>query len=124
MPAENKKSEENKKTVVGFYQKALFEGDVDTAIRLYGGKTYKQHTPFAADGFDGLRNYVEWIAEIIPARAAKLSAFLQRETMSCFTATTRAFLERTATPSSTFSGWSTARSSSIGMSFKPSRKHH
>jgi hypothetical protein len=58
MPAEIKKLEENKKTVVGFYQKALFEGDVEMAIRLYGGKAYTQHTPFAADGFEGLRNYV------------------------------------------------------------------
>jgi predicted SnoaL-like aldol condensation-catalyzing enzyme len=66
MPAENRKLEENKQAVVGFYQKALFEGDVDTAIRLYGGKTYKQHTPFAKDGFDGLRNYVMWIAKNYP----------------------------------------------------------
>ena len=66
MSAEDKKLEENKKTVVGFYQKALFEGDVDTAIQLYGGKTYKQHTPFAADGFDGLRHYVKWIAKNYP----------------------------------------------------------
>src|ERR1700683_4398067 len=40
MPAENEILEANKKTVVGFYQRALFDGDVDTAIRLYGGKTY------------------------------------------------------------------------------------
>src|ERR1700685_4040545 len=66
MPAENNKSEENKKTVLAFYQKALFEGEVDTAIRLYGGKTYTQHTPFAADGFEGLRNYVKWIATNYP----------------------------------------------------------
>ncbi len=44
MPAENEKLETNKQTVVAFYKKALFEGDVDTAIRLYGGKTYTQHT--------------------------------------------------------------------------------
>jgi predicted SnoaL-like aldol condensation-catalyzing enzyme len=66
MPAENEKLEANKQTVVGFYQRALFDGDVDTAIRLYGGKTYRQHTPFAADGFDGLRNYVKWNAKNYP----------------------------------------------------------
>jgi predicted SnoaL-like aldol condensation-catalyzing enzyme len=66
MSPEDKKVEENQKTVVGFYQKALFEGDVDTAIRLYGGKNYTQHTPFAADGFGGLRNYVKWIAKNYP----------------------------------------------------------
>jgi len=63
---DRQKLEENKKIVVGFYQKALFEGDVETAIHLYGGKTYTQHTPFAADGFDGLRNYVKWIATNYP----------------------------------------------------------
>jgi predicted SnoaL-like aldol condensation-catalyzing enzyme len=66
MSPEDKKVEENQKTVVGFYQKALFEGDVDTAIRLYGGKNYTQHTPFAAYGFGGLRNYVKWIAKNYP----------------------------------------------------------
>jgi predicted SnoaL-like aldol condensation-catalyzing enzyme len=66
MSSEKSKSEENKKIVVAFYQKALFEGDVDTAIRLYGGPHYTQHTPFAGDGFDGLREYVKWIAKNYP----------------------------------------------------------
>jgi predicted SnoaL-like aldol condensation-catalyzing enzyme len=66
MATDIQKLEENKRIVVGFYQKALFEGDVDTAVQLYGGKTYTQHTPFAADGFDGLRNYVKWIAANYP----------------------------------------------------------
>ena len=58
--------ERNKQIVTLFYQKALFKGDVDTAIKLYGGSRYIQHTPFAADGFDGLRNYVKWIAANYP----------------------------------------------------------
>ncbi|WP_216849842.1 nuclear transport factor 2 family protein [Acidisoma sp. L85] len=66
MPAESTKLEENKKIVVAFYQKALFEGDVDTAVQLYGGKSYTQHTPFAADGFNGLRSYVKWIVGNYP----------------------------------------------------------
>ncbi len=66
MSAEDRK-EQNKQIVLAFYQKALFEGDVDTAIALYGGKYYRQHTPFAADGFDGLRNYVKWIAANYPS---------------------------------------------------------
>jgi predicted SnoaL-like aldol condensation-catalyzing enzyme len=66
MPAESTKLEENKKIVVAFYQKALFEGDVDTAVQLYGGKSYTQHTPFAADGFNGLRSYVKWIVANYP----------------------------------------------------------
>jgi len=59
-------SEQNKKIATAFYSKALFEGDVDGAIKLYGGTSYKQHTPFAADGFDGLHQYVKWIAENYP----------------------------------------------------------
>jgi predicted SnoaL-like aldol condensation-catalyzing enzyme len=74
--------EENKKTVVGFYQKALFEGDVDTAIRLYGGKTYTQHTPFAADGFDGLRNYVKWIAKNYPNSRGEISGLTRNKPRS------------------------------------------
>ena len=58
--------EANKRTVVAFYQKAIFEGDVDTAVRLYGGASYTQHTPFAANGFEGLRNYVKWIIANYP----------------------------------------------------------
>jgi predicted SnoaL-like aldol condensation-catalyzing enzyme len=58
--------EENKRIVTDFYKTALFEGDVDKAIRLYGGETYTQHTPFAANRFDGLKNYVKWIAEKYP----------------------------------------------------------
>ncbi len=60
------KLEDNKRAVTEFYRIALFEGDVDTAIALYGGKSYTQHTPFAANGFDGLRAYVKWIAENYP----------------------------------------------------------
>jgi predicted SnoaL-like aldol condensation-catalyzing enzyme len=57
---------DNRLIVTEFYKKALFDGDVDTAIRLYGGRSYTQHTPFAADGFDGLRNYVKWISSNYP----------------------------------------------------------
>ncbi len=66
MPPDTATLEKNKKVTVAFYQKALFEGDVETAIRLYAGKTYRQHTPFAADGLDGLRNYIKWIGETCP----------------------------------------------------------
>jgi predicted SnoaL-like aldol condensation-catalyzing enzyme len=55
-------SEENKKIVVAFYEKALNEGDIDTAFRLYGGKSYKQHNPLIEDGKEGVRKFVAWIA--------------------------------------------------------------
>jgi predicted SnoaL-like aldol condensation-catalyzing enzyme len=72
MLSDNERLEGNKKIVVGFYQRALFEGDVDAAIRLYGGKVHTQHTPFAADGFDGLRGYVEWIHKTCPNARGKI----------------------------------------------------
>ncbi len=33
-------SEQNKKTAIAFYEKALNDRDVETAFRLYGGKRY------------------------------------------------------------------------------------
>jgi predicted SnoaL-like aldol condensation-catalyzing enzyme len=66
MPDDTQKREANKRIVSEFYKTALFEGDVDKAIRLYGGETYTQHTPFAANGFDGLKNYVKWIVDKYP----------------------------------------------------------
>jgi predicted SnoaL-like aldol condensation-catalyzing enzyme len=59
-------SEENKKTAVAFYEKALNEGDVETAFRLYGGKYYKQHNPLIEDGKEGVGKFVAWIAENHP----------------------------------------------------------
>jgi predicted SnoaL-like aldol condensation-catalyzing enzyme len=67
MVADTAELEENKRVTVAFYQKALFEGDVETAISLYAGKTYRQHTPLAADGVDGLRNYIRWIGDNCPS---------------------------------------------------------
>ncbi len=66
MSSDTQKREDNKRIVTEFYKTALFEGNVDKAIKLYGGASYTQHTPFAANGFDGLRNYVKWIAENYP----------------------------------------------------------
>jgi predicted SnoaL-like aldol condensation-catalyzing enzyme len=66
MSNDSLKREDNKRIVTEFYKTAVFEGDVDKAIRLYGGETYTQHTPFAANGFDGLKNYVKWIVDKYP----------------------------------------------------------
>ncbi len=58
--------ERNKQVTVAFYEKALFQGEVDAALDLYAGETYTQHTPLAADGKDGLRQYIKWIAANCP----------------------------------------------------------
>jgi predicted SnoaL-like aldol condensation-catalyzing enzyme len=67
MDAVESKLEHNKKVAVAFYQRALFEGNVDGALGLYAGDAYTQHTPLAADGKDGLRTYIKWIAQTCPA---------------------------------------------------------
>ena len=42
-------SETNKDIAVAFY-KAIFEGRVEDAFRLYAGRPYRQHNPLIEDG--------------------------------------------------------------------------
>jgi len=51
-------SETNKANTVAFHTKAIFEGDVESAFRLYGGAPYRQHNPLIGDGIEGLRKFV------------------------------------------------------------------
>ena len=51
-------SDTNKANVVAFHKKAVFEGDVEDAFRLYAGAVYRQHNPLIEDGEDGLRKFV------------------------------------------------------------------
>ena len=51
-------SETNKANTVAFHTKAIFEGDVENAFRMYGGVPYRQHNPLIEDGADGLRKFV------------------------------------------------------------------
>jgi len=51
-------SETNKANTVAFHTKAVFEGDVENAFRLYGGAPYRQHNRLIGDGMDGLRKFV------------------------------------------------------------------
>jgi len=54
-------SEENKKTVLAFYEKCLNERDVKTAFQLYAGKSYRQHNPLVEDGEEGVVKFAAWI---------------------------------------------------------------
>ncbi len=54
-------SETNKDIAVAFYKKALFEGQVEEAFRLYAVPNYRQHNPLIEDGMEGLRKFVTWI---------------------------------------------------------------
>ncbi len=54
-------SETNKANTVAFHKKAVFEGDVENAFRIYAGAVYRQHNPLIGEGMDGLRKFVAWI---------------------------------------------------------------
>ena len=54
-------SETNKDIAVAFYKKALFEGRVQDAFRLYAGVPYRQHNPLIEDGMEGVKKFVSWV---------------------------------------------------------------
>ena len=54
-------SETNKDIVVDFYKRALFEGQVEDAFRLYAIPAYRQHNPLIEDGMEGVKKFVAWI---------------------------------------------------------------
>ena len=72
-------SETNKDIAVAFY-KAVIEGRVEDAFRLYAVPTYRQHNPLIEDGMVGLRKIV--------AGSRMLAA---RSSVSLLTATTLSF---------------------------------
>ncbi len=51
-------SEANRASTVAFHKKAVFEGDVENAVRIYAGTPYRQHNPLIEDGMEGLRKFV------------------------------------------------------------------
>ena len=54
-------SEANEANTVAFHTKAVFEGDVENAFRIYAGAVYRQHNPLIGDGMEGLRKFVAWM---------------------------------------------------------------
>ena len=54
-------SETNKANTVAFHKKAVFEGDVENAFRIYAGAVYRQHNPLIGDGMEGLGKFVAWL---------------------------------------------------------------
>jgi predicted SnoaL-like aldol condensation-catalyzing enzyme len=57
--------EANKKLVLDFYEQAIGRKDFEAA-RKFMGATYKQHAPYAADGPEGLRGFIEWFKANCP----------------------------------------------------------
>jgi predicted SnoaL-like aldol condensation-catalyzing enzyme len=54
-------SETNKDVAVALYKKALFEGHVEEAFRLYAGGAYRQHNPLIEDGVEGVKKFAAWV---------------------------------------------------------------
>jgi predicted SnoaL-like aldol condensation-catalyzing enzyme len=50
--------ETNKTNTVAFHKKAVFEGDVENAFRMYAGTVYRHHNPLIEDGVEGLHKFV------------------------------------------------------------------
>jgi predicted SnoaL-like aldol condensation-catalyzing enzyme len=46
---------------LAFYKRALFEGRVEDAFRLYAVPAYRQHNPLIEDGMEGVKKFVAWI---------------------------------------------------------------
>ena len=57
--------EANKKTVVAFYEDAINQRNFEAALK-YIGKRYTQHNPLAADGTEGLKNYLQYMRDNFP----------------------------------------------------------
>lgn len=67
--------EQNKCTVIRFYNKALNDKDADAALD-YVGPHYVQHNPSAQDDRDGLRRFIEWVRADHPnSRSEIVQAF-------------------------------------------------
>jgi len=56
LQTERARLERNKKLVIAFYQKMIGEKD-PVAARRYMGATYKQHSAYAKDGFEGVAEF-------------------------------------------------------------------
>jgi len=57
--------EQNKKTVIDFYDKAINRKDFDAA-KMHLGERYLQHNPRAADGPEGLKGFIAFLKAKFP----------------------------------------------------------
>jgi hypothetical protein len=107
--------ETNKDIAVALYKKALFEGKVEEAFRLYAGPIYRQHNPLIEDGVEGVKSSPPGSWRTIRMRIARSSASLPTATTSCFTLIgTVCPIIRAERRWLTSFGWRAARSSSTG----------
>jgi predicted SnoaL-like aldol condensation-catalyzing enzyme len=59
-------AENNKQTVIAYYNMAFNERKPAEAAKKYGGPHYIQHNPQAPDGFEAFVRFVEGFAEQFP----------------------------------------------------------
>jgi predicted SnoaL-like aldol condensation-catalyzing enzyme len=57
--------EANKKLVLEFYDAMIGRKDFEAGKRFMG-ESYKQHAPYATDGHEGLRTFVDWFRTNFP----------------------------------------------------------
>ena len=62
---QQEKEEMNKKTVIAFYDNAINKKNFEAASK-YLGDVYIQHNPLAADGPEGLKNFLAFARENLP----------------------------------------------------------
>ena len=116
-------SEANRASTVAFHKKAVFEGDVENAFRIYAGTPYRQHNPLIEDGMEGLRKFVASLLANHPDAHGEIKrVFADGITSSSKASGTAYRTIRAAKPSLTSTGAKTAKWSSTGMSSSRSRK--
>ena len=69
--ADTQQQEQNKKTVVEFYEKGLNEKDFEAASKHFGPR-YVQHNPNAPDGPEGFKAFLQFLKEKFPASRSEI----------------------------------------------------
>ena len=64
-PLSSERLEQNKRTVLDFYDQALNKKDFAAAAQHFGPR-YIQHNPSAPDGIEGFRGFVQFIKDKFP----------------------------------------------------------
>src|SRR5436190_4703075 len=69
--ADAQQQEQNKKSVVEFYDKAINQKDFEAAAK-YLGPRYTQHNPGVADGPEGLKAFLGFLREKFPGARSEI----------------------------------------------------
>lgn len=59
-------TEQNKQTVIAFYERAFNDQEPEDAVERYLGSQYIQHNPQAADGPEAFVQFVKWFTGQFP----------------------------------------------------------